>query len=207
MFIDPPSGSGYPLCKRKEGRKPGTQTPGVFRLSRSVSLMTKTPKVCLVIFLAAAAWSQTTGSGTITGTVRDPNAAAVPDAAVTVHNSDTGIDRSLQTNEVGLYSAPFLPPGNYEVTVAKAGFTKLVRKDVTLQIGQTLTLDLTLSIQAAAETVTVSGQVSLVDTEKTEVSQVVSQSQKDNLPLAGRRWESFALLTPNITTDGGSGMV
>jgi outer membrane receptor protein involved in Fe transport len=169
--------------------------------------MHQTPRVCLAIFLAAAAWSQTTGSGTITGTIRDPNSAVVPDAAVTIHNSDTGIDRSLQTNEAGLYSAPFLPPGNYEVTVAKAGFSKLVRKDVTLQVGQTLTLDLTLSIQAATETVTVSGQVSLVDTEKTEVSQVVSQSQKDNLPLAGRRWESFALLTPNITTDGGSGMV
>src|SRR5882672_12316387 len=136
----------------------------------------------------------------MTGTLRDPNQAVIPDAAVTVHNIGTGIDRVVQTNEAGLYSAPFLPPGMYEITAGKTGFSKLVRKDVTLQVGQTLTLDLALTLQTAAETVTVTGDVSVVDPEKTEMSQVVSQTQKENLPTAGRRWESFALLTPNVTT-------
>ena len=157
--------------------------------------------------IAGTAWGQATGSGTITGSVHDPKQGAVPEAGITIHNTDTGIDRAVRTNELGLYTAPFLPPGNYDLTVNMVGFSKLVRKDVTLQVGQTLTLDLALSIQATSETVTVTGEVPVVDTEKTEMSQVVSQTQKDNLPLAGRRWESFALLTPNITTDGGTGLV
>src|SRR6516225_8676823 len=80
--------------------------------------------------LIGSAWSQTTGSGTITGTLRDPNQAVVPGAMVTVHNTGTGVDRVVQSNEVGLYTAPFLSPGTYEVIASKQGFTKLVRQDV-----------------------------------------------------------------------------
>jgi hypothetical protein len=159
------------------------------------------------VWLSGTAWGQATGSGTITGTVTDPKQAAVPEASVTIHNTDTGIGRAATTNEVGLYSAPFLQPGRYEITVGKPGFAKLLRKDVTLQVGQTVTIDLTLTLQATSETVTITAETPVIDTEKTEMSQVVSQTQKDNLPLAGRRWESFALLTPNITTDGGTGLV
>ncbi|HEY2015568.1 MAG TPA: carboxypeptidase-like regulatory domain-containing protein, partial [Bryobacteraceae bacterium] len=93
----------------------------------------------------SVSWGQTAGSGTINGTVRDPNQSVVPDAGVTIHNTGTGVDRVVQTNEVGLYSAPFLPPGNYEVTATKPGFSKLLRKDIVLQVGQTLTLDLALT--------------------------------------------------------------
>jgi hypothetical protein len=159
------------------------------------------------VWLSGTAWGQATGSGTITGTVTDPKQAAVPEASVTIHNTDTGIGRAATTNEVGLYSAPFLQPGRYEITVGKPGFAKLLRKDITLQVGQTVTIDLTLTLQATSETVTITAETPVIDTEKTEMSQVVSQTQKDNLPLAGRRWESFALLTPNITTDGGTGLV
>jgi hypothetical protein len=159
------------------------------------------------VWLTGAAWGQATGSGTINGTVTDPKAAAVPEAGVMIHNVDTGIDRAVTTTEVGLYSAPFLQPGRYEITVTKAGFSKLLRKDIILQVGQTLTIDLQLGLQATTEAVTITAETPIIDTEKTEMSQVVTQSQKDNLPLAGRRWESFALLTPNVTTDGGTGLV
>ena len=153
-----------------------------------------------------AAWAQA-NSGTITGTLTDPNGGAIPDAKVTIHNTATGIDRDLTTNGAGLYTAPFLQPGPYEVTAAKAGFSTLVRKDLTLQVGQTLTLDLQLQVQATAETVTVTGEAPIVDPSKTDVSQVVSTAFVSNLPIAGRRWESFVLLTPNVTTDGSTGLV
>jgi hypothetical protein len=156
--------------------------------------------------MTVAAWGQTTGSGTINGTVHDPNQAVVPDVSVTIHNVDTGGDRVLQTNEAGLYSAPFLPPGNYEVTAAKSGFSKLIRKDVLLQVGQTLTLDLPLSLQVTSESVTVTGETPIVDAEKTDMSQVVSQIEKDNLPMAGRNWANFQFTTPNVTNDGTSGL-
>ena len=156
--------------------------------------------------MAAAAWSQTTGSGTINGTIRDPNEALVPDAGVTIHNVDTNVNREVRTNEVGLYSAPFLQPGNYEVTVSKAGFARLVAKDVHLEVGQTLTLDLSLTVQTTSESVTVTGETPVVDTEKTDNSQVVSQIEKDNLPMAGRNWINFQLTAPNVTNDGNSGL-
>ena len=156
---------------------------------------------------SSAVVAQTTGAGTITGTLTDPTGGVVPGAAVVVRNSNTGSERVLATNAAGIYVAPFLQPGMYQIAVTKAGFDKVLRTDLTLQVGQSLTIDFVLPIQATTETVTVTGQPSVVDTEKTDLSQVVSQTQKDNLPSAGRRWENFALLTPNVTTDGGTGLV
>jgi carboxypeptidase family protein/TonB-dependent receptor-like protein len=162
--------------------------------------------ISLAALLCAAGWGQTTGSGTINGTVRDPNQASVPDAMVAIHNVGTGVDRLVQTNVAGLYNAPFLTPGDYEVTVSKAGFTKLLRKDVHLEVGQTLTLDISLTVQATSESITVTGETSVLDTEKTDNSQVVSQIEKDNLPMAGRNWINFQLTAPNVTNDGSSGL-
>ena len=173
--------------------------------SLSAKLITAVLAVVFLV-LGGAAWGQTTGSGTITGTLRDPAQGIIPNATVTIHNTGTGIDRVVQTNDAGIYNAPFLPPGNYEVTASKAGFTRLVRQDVLLQVGQTLTLDLALTVQATAETVTVTGETPVVDTEKTDMSQVVSQTSKDNLPLAGRNWAQFQFLTPNVTNDGTAGL-
>ena len=119
-------------------------------------------------------FAQSAGSGTIVGTVKDPANAVVSAATVTVHNADTGSDRTVQTNDSGAYSATFLPPGPYEITVSKAGFTKVLRKDLTLQVGQVLTVDFALQVQAGSETVTVSGEAPIVDPSKTDVSQVVS---------------------------------
>ena len=163
--------------------------------------------ILVAAFFTGAAVAQNTGAGTINGTVTDPAGGAVPGAAVVVRNTNTGNERALVTNGDGIYVAPFMQPGMYEITASKAGFGKIVRAELTLQVGQTLTIDIALPLQTTTETVTVTGQPSVVDTEKTDMSQVVSQSQKENLPSAGRRWENFALLTPNVTTDGGTGLV
>jgi hypothetical protein len=152
-------------------------------------------------------FAQSAGSGTITGTVTDPASAVVAAATVVVHNTGTGIDRSVETNGDGNYSFSFLPPGPYEITISKTGFAKMLRKDLTLQVGQILTVDLALQVQTTSETVTVTGEAAIVDPSKTDVSQVVSSGFVNNLPIAGRRWETFVLLTPNVTTDGGSGLV
>jgi hypothetical protein len=161
----------------------------------------------LLIAAPDRGWSQGAGSGTITGTVTDPSGSVVPGAAVTVRNIDTGIERKTETSDGGVFSAAFLQPGHYEVHAAKAGFASLVRKDLTLQVGQTLSVDLSMSVQATQAEVTVTGEAPVVDPEKTEVSQVISESAVGNLPIAGRRWDSFVLLTPNVTTDGSSGLV
>jgi hypothetical protein len=161
----------------------------------------------LILSLAVAAWGQNSGSGTISGTLTDPKGAVIPGASIVIRNTDTGIDHTMETNEFGLYTAPFLQPGHYQITASKTGFTRVVRQDLTLQVGQALTVDLSPPLQSTTESITVTGQASLVDPDKTEMSQVISQTAKDNLPIAGRRWEGFALLTPNVTTDGGSGLI
>ncbi len=149
--------------------------------------------------------AQNFGAGTITGTVTDPNGGAVPGAAVAVHNINTGATLSLVTNGAGLYVAPFLQPGSYEITANKAGFGKILRQNLTLQVGQTLTVDIPLPLASTTETVTVTGETSVVDTQKTDMSEVIDLTQQQNLPLAGRRWESFALMAPNVTNDGQHG--
>ena len=163
--------------------------------------------VLLVLMaLGGPAWGQITGSGLISGTLTDPNGGVVPSATVTVRNLDNGTERVFSTNEVGIYSAPFLPPGRYEISAAKAGFAKVVRSGLTVQVGQNLTIDLAMPLQATSEQVTVTSDADVVDTSKTEVSQMVSQASKENLPLAGRNWAQFQLLTPNVTSDGGNGL-
>ena len=165
-------------------------------------------RVCLaivtlsLIIATVPAIAQTAGAGTINGTVTDPSGSSIPAASVTVHNADTGIDRAIDTNDAGIYSAPFLQPGHYDITVSKPGFTKVDRKGLTVEVGRTLTIDFKMTVQSGAESVTVTSEAPVVDAQKTDVSQEVSQSMVQNLPLVGRRWESFVLLTPGVSNDG-----
>jgi len=163
--------------------------------------------LALLMALPNHAYSQLAGSGTITGSVTDPSGAVVPAADITIRNTDTGIDRKIGTTDAGLYTAAFLPPGHYEVEARKTGFASALRKELMLQVGQTLTVNLPLAVQTSTEQVTVVAGASIVDTEKTDVSQVVSADQVSNLPIGGRRWDQLALTSPNATTDGTSGLV
>jgi hypothetical protein len=155
----------------------------------------------------ALVWAQSAGTGTITGTLSDPQGASIPGATVVVRNIDTGIDHTLKTNDAGIYLAAFLQSGRYEIHASKDGFATVVRQGLNLQVGQTLAIDFELPIKAAQATVTVTGESPVLDTEKTETSQVVSQTLVQNLPINGRRWDNFVLLTPGVTNDGGFGLV
>jgi len=163
--------------------------------------------LALLALPSGQAWAQGAGSGTITGAVRDPSGAAVPKASIALRNTDTGIERKTESSDAGIYVALFLQPGHYEVRVSKAGLTDVVRTDLVLQVGQTMSIDFDLVLKSTQQTITVTGASSVVDTEKTEASQVVSEGLVNNLPIAGRRWDNFVLLTPNVAPDGGSGLV
>lgn len=178
-------------------------------VSRRLALICLAGALTLFVFLlfAAPAYCQGSGSATIAGTVTDASGAVVPAAAVTIRNTDTGIERKTQTSDAGRYNAAFLPPGHYEVLGGKSGFATMIQKDLTLQVGQTLEINLALAVQMTQQEVTVTGQAPVVDAEKTEVSQVVSAAAVGNLPIAGRRWDTFVLLTPGVTNDGSSGLV
>ena len=158
--------------------------------------------IAFMAFSAVSAWGQA-GTGAITGTVTDPAGAVVPGASVVVHNAATGTDSTQVSNEAGIYSAPQLQPGPYSMTVSKAGFATIDRKGLTVEVGRTVTINFALTVRAGAETISVVEEAPVVDTDKTEVSQVVSENLVSNLPIVGRRWDNFVLLTPGVTSDGG----
>jgi hypothetical protein len=161
----------------------------------------------LLVTAGLPAAAQTSGNGNINGTITDQSGAAVPNSPVVVLNTDTGVSRTLTTNGDGLYQATFLLPGHYEVTAGGEGFGKVNRKNLVLTVGQILTVDITLPPGSVSTEVIVTTESPLVDTDKTEVAQTIDQSLISNLPVASRNWSAFVLNTPNVTPDGGSGLV
>ncbi len=157
--------------------------------------------------LALPARAQTSGTGTISGTVTDTTGATVPNAQVVITDTDTGVVRTLTTNGDGLYTATFLQPGHYEVLIGGGAFSKVDRKGLVLTVGQTLSIDASLAAGTVATQVEVSSEVPILDTDKTEVSQTIGQQIISNLPVNSRNWSAFVLNTPNVTPDGGNGLV
>jgi hypothetical protein len=100
-----------------------------------------------------------------------------------------------------------LQPGNYEVRARKEGFAEVVRKNVRLEVGQTLEINIELPVKAAEQVITVTTEAGVIETEKYDVSNLVNQAQVENLPLNGRRWDNLVLLTPGVSEDGGFGGV
>jgi outer membrane receptor protein involved in Fe transport len=168
--------------------------------------MTKHAIVCamLLLSLATASLAQSTaGFAAITGVVRDASGAAVPKAKVIVNNAVKGIVRNITTNEAGIFSAPALPPADsYSVSVSASGFANWEVRDVELAVGQNLDLNVGLQVASASTQVEVSGAAPLVEDTKTDVSQVINTKQIDELPINGRRVDSFVLLTPGVSNDG-----
>ena len=166
--------------------------------------------LCFAFVMLAAipqARGQGAGSGTLNGTVEDQSGSVIAAATVLIRNADTGVERTVTTSDQGLYAAPLLQPGSYEIRVTKAGFAEVIRKNIQLAVGQNLTVDVRLPIKASTETVTVTSEAGIVDTEKSEVSTLITQTQVENLPLNGRRWDNLVLLTPGVSEDGGFGGV
>jgi len=177
------------------------ETPLVRRVVR------KALTLAAVGLLAVASWGQTAGTGTITGTVTDSSGAVIPNATVVITNTDTGVARTIQTNSDGSYTATFLQPGHYEVVVGGGAFGKFDQRDIDLTVGRTLAINASLAAASVSSEVVVSAEAPVLDTQKTEVSQTVGQQLISNLPVNGRRWDDFVLLTPNVVPDGGSGLV
>jgi hypothetical protein len=171
------------------------------------SLLAQAAAAFLLVTAALPLAAQTSGVGNINGTVTDSSGAAVPNAAVIVRDTDTGISRALTTNADGSYSATFLQPGHYEIVLGGGGFGKIDRKNLVLTVGQTLTVDVALPAASVTTEVVVTSQSPLIDTDKTEVSQTVDQALISNLPVNGRNWSDFVLSSPNVVQDGGTGLV
>ena len=148
------------------------------------------------------------GVAAISGTVRDASNSAVPNAKVVISSASQGQVRSVTTNEAGVFTAPALIPNpGYQVEVTAAGFAPYQVKAIDLLVGQNLDLSIKLSLASAATQVEVTATAPLIDDSKSDVSQVVNNQQIQDLPVNGRRVDSFVLLTPGVTNDATFGLL
>jgi hypothetical protein len=154
--------------------------------------------VLLIPFGLAAQQALT---GTITGTVLDASEAAVPNAQVAARNVNTGLERTATTNELGIYSIPLLPVGEYEVSAKAQGFNDAKAGPIRVGVGQAVTVPLRLTVGAVSEQVTVQAQAAAIEVTRTSVASSVDASQISNLGLNGRDFLNFILLTPGVTRD------
>src|ERR1700723_4723502 len=162
--------------------------------------------LCLLLCTAGLAFSQSTNSGDIRGTVTDLSGAVMPGVAVTVLNLDTGATKELATNGDGLYDTASILPGNYRVTFTKEGFGKLERGPITLQVG-IITAEGQLKVGRSAETVEVTADIPLLKTESAEQSTTFDSQAMVNLPQvgsSGQNWGPLAQLLPGASGTGGS---
>ena len=153
----------------------------------------------LVLAPAAAAQSRAT-SADLTGRVVDPTKAVLPGATITVTHVATNAIRTVVTTRDGRFVVPALPPGEYRVRVELSGFAPQTR-EVLLALGSTVDIDVALNLAGTEETVTVTGETSPVDVQQTTVSSVVSQRQIEALPINGRSFIAFSVITPAVNLD------
>jgi hypothetical protein len=139
--------------------------------------------------------------------VTDATGAVLPGVTVVVKNTATNVAREVVTDNDGRYHAPALQPGTYQVNATLAGFQPLPLGTVDVLVGQTYQVDVKMRPAGVTEQVTVTGESPLIDTARTDVSNVVGERAIENLPINGRRWENFVLLSPGVTNDGTFGLV
>jgi hypothetical protein len=135
------------------------------------------------------------------GYVQDQTGAVLANAQVTVVNTETSVARAIATDATGRFRAPALPPGTYRVTIDQPGFATHTRDGIVLLLGQAISLDFTMRLAAAEETITVLAGTPVIDVAHTAISSVVRQEQIDSLPIDGRNFMSFTVITPGVTTD------
>jgi hypothetical protein len=154
----------------------------------------------LALALTAFAQSQAT-TGNIEGRVLDPKEAAVPGATVTATNQQTGLEKTAATDDQGLFTIAFLPPGPYMVRANASGFAQTEVRDVVVTVGGKVPLDVSLAIGGASGSVTVSSEAPIVETNISSVSTTINSRAIENLPVNGRNYLDFATLTPGVIRD------
>ena len=151
--------------------------------------------------------AQSAATGSIEGLVTDSTGGVLPGATTIVRNLDTNVARNLVTDGDGRYRATALPPGRYEVAVTLTGFQAAPLSNITVQVGQTVPIDVRMRPAGVDETINVIADAPLLDIQRTNVSNVFGQNVIQNLPLNGRRWDKFVMLGPGVTNDGNFGLI
>ena len=135
----------------------------------------------------------------LNGSVRDQTGSVIVKASVALRNVDTNQVYKASSNNAGFYILTNVPPGNYEFTAESQGFAKYSQTGIVLRVAQVATIDVTLKVTSEQQIV-VSAEAPVIEPTRTEVSQVVETRQIQALPISGRLFTDFALLSPGVTT-------
>ncbi|MGH9938615.1 MAG: TonB-dependent receptor, partial [Blastocatellia bacterium] len=152
----------------------------------------------LLLWLFETSFAQATASATLEGTVTDKTQGVIKGATVTINSKATGVTRTVTTNDEGVYRFELLSAGKYDLRVTSTGFAGAVTEDVELPVGRTTTLDYTLNPGATTETVIVTGEAPIIDTQRTDLGLNLSPADVRDLPLNGRDFANLAFLAPGV---------
>lgn len=149
--------------------------------------------------LTGSVWSQSQiTAGTIQGEVTDEKGALVPDATVETRNLDTNLTKTQTTGGDGHFAFLLLPSGRYTLTISKPGFATIVQENVSLTVGQTVSLPVKMKIAAVAERIVVTATPT-VEVTTTESSTTLNQITVSETPILGRKFEDLLTLTPGVS--------
>ena len=132
---------------------------------------------------------------TVSGSIRDPQGASIPNVEVTATNRATSVKTTVRTGDGGFYSLRALPIGNYLLTAEASGFRRYVRDGLTLTTGQNLELDIPLEVGAVSDSVTISASASTLETRTSDVNQLVESKTVEDIPLGDRRMMNIIGIT------------
>jgi len=187
----------------------GTWRVGVLFSVRGIQMSFQTKprrRLAAIVFMFAstlisaepARAQQTVTSATLSGVVQDLSGAFVTDAVLTATNLDTNQKQVAATDHDGHYRFPYLPVGAYRLSVNAPGFS-LFAKELTLTVGQALSMPVKLEVAGVSEKVTVTATTPLIETVRTQVTETVRPTEIDRLPLNGRNYLDLALLVPGVS--------
>lgn len=158
----------------------------------------------VLLSLSAVAFGQSLTSGDISGTITDASGAAVPNATITLTNRDTGAKQNTTSNSTGSYRFSLLNPGNYTVSATSSGFATVEHQTV-VAVGEASTVNVQLQVQAATQTVEVSGAGGVIQTENANISTTISPEMISNVPNPGNDLTYYVQTAPGATMNRSMG--
>jgi hypothetical protein len=170
---------------------------GVFRVLFRFVLI-----ACLTLLPAGLGWSQIQNAS-VSGRITDPSGAVVPNVHLTAQNKATAIKYSTTSNSAGYYTFPTIPIGTYTVTVDANGFKKIVRSNITLEVGQSARVDFKLQLGSPVQTVQVTSATPLLQTQSAMPQTAIRNRLVSNLPLSTRNWDDLISRELALTAPGG----
>jgi hypothetical protein len=161
----------------------------------------------LVAMCALSAMAQSTTTGAINGTVTNPNKEVVAGATVTAKNNGTNKEATATTDDNGGFKVVNLDPGIYTVTVNGSGFAPYTNEAVVVEVGRSTPVEVGLVLQGVTGTVQVTAEAPVINNSSQDFTSNINQTSINELPINGRRWSQFAVLTPGAVPDGTFGLI